>query len=276
VAEIALSHQTEVHEHHTEAYTSTGTPMGKVFMWLFLCQDALMFMGLFAAYISVRIGQSALWPSPNSAHVPGMEHYPLDINLTAINTFILICSSVTMVMAVQAAQSVSKKGLIKWLLLTALGGAIFLGVQVFEYRHLVFEDGMGMEKSLFDATFFSLTGFHGLHVLSGVIYLLCVVIATKLGPKEHSENGWVMAIMRIAAIGFSLFLWFGPLHKWPPLPHVLVSILGAAVPYIMIRGVKWLRERPISGQGDDVEVVGLYWHFVDLIWIILFTLVYLI
>ncbi len=276
VAEIALSHQTEVHEHHTPVYTSTGTPMGKVFMWLFLCQDALMFMGLFAAYISVRIGQSALWPSPNSAHTAGMEHYPLNINLTAINTFILICSSVTMVMAVQAAQSVSKKGLIKWLLFTALGGAIFLGVQVFEYRHLVFEDGMGMDKSLFDATFFSLTGFHGLHVLSGVIYLLCVVIATKLGPKEHSENGWVMAIMRIAAIGFSLYLWFGPLHKWPPLPHVLVSILAAAVPYIMIRGVKWLRERPIAGQGDDVEVVGLYWHFVDLIWIILFTLVYLI
>jgi cytochrome o ubiquinol oxidase subunit 3 len=275
VSEIALS-TADAHEHHEPVYTSTGTPMGKVFMWLFLCQDALMFMGLFAAYISVRIGLGHLWPSPNTAHQTGMEHYPLDINLTAVNTFILICSSVTMVMAVQAAQSVTRKGVIKWLLLTALGGAIFLGVQVYEYRHLIGEDGMGMGKSLFDATFFSLTGFHGLHVFSGVIYLLTVVIATKLGPKEHSENGWVMTILRLAAIGLSLYLWFGPLHKWPPIPHVIVSILGGAVPYIMIRGVKWIRERPAYVRGEDVEVVGLYWHFVDLIWIILFTLVYLI
>jgi cytochrome o ubiquinol oxidase subunit 3 len=273
VSEIALSPQTEV-EHETHTYTSTGTPMGKVFMWLFLCQDALMFMGLFAAYISVRIGLGTQWPSPNNPHTP--EHYPLDINLTAVNTFILICSSVTMVMAVQAARSETKKGLIKWLLFTALGGAIFLGVQVYEYRHLIGEDHMGMEKSLFDATFFGLTGFHGLHVFSGVIYLLCVIIATKLGHKEHSENGWIMTILRLAAIGLPLYLWFGPLHKWAPLPHVLVSILAGAVPYIMIRGVKWLRERPKNLQGDDVEVVGLYWHFVDLIWIILFTLVYLI
>ena len=274
VSEIALTTH-DSHEKHTPTYTSTGTPMGKVFMWLFLCQDALMFMGFFAAYLSVRMGFGEAWPSPNS-HVAGTEHYPLDINLTAVNTFILICSSVTMVMAVQAAQSVSKKGLIKWLAFTALGGAIFLGVQVFEYRHLIGEDGMGMGKSLFDATFFSLTGFHGLHVFSGVIYLLCVVIATKLGPKEHSENGWIMTILRVCAIGLSLFLWFGPLHKWPPIPHVLVSMLAGAVPYIMIRGIKWLRERPVALQGDDVEVVGLYWHFVDLIWIILFTLVYLI
>ena len=292
MSEIALTTH-DSHEHHEPVYTSTGTPMGKVFMWLFLCQDALMFMGLFAAYISVRIGQGHLWPSPNTAHSTGMEHYPLNINLTALNTFILICSSVTMVMAVQAAQN-KQKGLIKWLLLTALGGAIFLGVQVYEYQHLVFGDGMGMGKSLFDATFFSLTGFHGLHVFSGVIYLLTVVIATKLGPKEHSENGWVLAIMRLAAIGLSLYLigafgailtltgatknivWFGPLDKWPPIPHVLVSMLAGAVPYIIIRGVKWLRERPAYTKGDDVEVVGLYWHFVDLIWIILFTLVYLI
>ena len=168
MSEIALTHhESGIAEEEAHVYTSTGTPMGKVFMWLFLCQDALMFMGLFAAYLSVRIGLGHLWPSPNNAHIAGMEHYPLDINLTAVNTFILICSSVTMVMAVQAAQAEVKKGLVKWLLLTAFGGAIFLGVQVYEYRHLIGEDGMGMGKSLFDATFFSLTGFHGLHVFSG-------------------------------------------------------------------------------------------------------------
>jgi heme/copper-type cytochrome/quinol oxidase subunit 3 len=275
VSEIALSHhETGIAEEETHTYTSTGTSMGKVFMWLFLCQDALMFMGLFAAYISVRIGLGNLWPSPANPHTP--EHYPLDINLTAINTFILICSSVTMVMAVQAARSESKKGLIKWLFFTMLGGAIFLGVQVYEYRHLIGEDGMGMEKSLFDATFFGLTGFHGLHVFSGVIYLLCVIIATKMGPKDHSENVFGTWLLRIYALGMPVYMWLGPLAKWPPIPHVIVSLLAGMLPFIIVRSIKWLRERPKNLLGEDVEVLGLYWHFVDLIWIILFTLVYLI
>lgn len=271
MSEIALTHS-EATEHPATVRTSTGTTMGKVFMWLFLCQDALMFMGLFAAYLSVRIGLGDLWPSPNHPHTA--EHYPLDINLTALNTFILICSSVTMVMAVQSVHFKQVGKGIKWLMLTVLGGASFLGIQVFEYQHLIRADHMGMEVSLFDATFFALTGFHGLHVFSGVAYLSAVAIALKLGPKEHKENGWLLAFMRVLCFGITLFLFLGPLKNWPPLPHVIVSIVSGALPYIMWRGVKWLRER--RDMPELVEIAGLYWHFVDLIWIILFTLVYLL
>lgn len=96
----------------------------------------------------------------------------------------------------------------------------------------------------------------------------------KLGPKEYKENGWLMAIGRVICFGITMFLWFDVLKEWPPLPHVIVSIVGGALPYIMWRGIKWLRER--RDMPELVEIVGLYWHFVDLIWIILFTLVYLL
>lgn len=286
--------------------------MGKVFMWLFLCQDALMFMGLFAAYLSVRMGLGDAWPSPN--HPTSAEHYPLDINLTAINTFVLICSSVTMVMAVQAAHFKNNKGALKWLLFTILGGSIFLGVQVYEYYHLIGGDGMGMDKSLFDATFFALTGFHGIHVFSGVAYLSAVAIASKLGYKQYKNVGIVEWIFRVVSVGLTiyfavntlglwkdgpfilkyfailplavggsyflpfigpaLFLWFVPFAKYPPIPHVALSLVGGSFIYIMYRGVKWLRAR--NDMPELIEVAGLYWHFVDLIWIILFTLVYLL
>jgi heme/copper-type cytochrome/quinol oxidase subunit 3 len=246
--------------------------MGKVFMWLFLCQDALMFMGLFAAYLSVRMGQGHLWPSPNNPQT--IEHYPLDINLTALTTFILICSSVTMVMAVQSMHFNNRKSGIKWLLFTMLGGSIFLGIQVYEYYHLIIGDGMGMAKSLFDATFFSLTGFHGLHVFSGVVYLGCVAVALKLGHKVRHDNMFVVNIVRLIGIALAVWLFFGPFKKWPPMPHVILSIVIPAAPYIVWRGIGWLRER--QDMPEITEITGLYWHFVDLIWIILFTLVYLL
>ena len=313
MAEVAI-HANDVHEDvHPAPPTSTGTTMGKVFMWLFLCQDALMFMGLFAAYLSVRIGAGSVWPSPNN---PGTaEHYPLDINLTALNTFILICSSVTMVMAVQAAHFGNRKGILKWLALTMLGGSIFLGVQVYEYIHLIGGHfAMGMDKSLFDATFFSLTGFHGMHVFSGVMYLGAILIGTAMGHKEYKQTtitdwifraisvgltlyfvldvlgswkdgGWFLKYFMILPltlfpayfipiVGMVLFFWFGPFSEWPPIPHVAVSLVAGALPYVMYRGIRWVRSR--RDTPEIVEIVGLYWHFVDLIWIILFTLVYLL
>ncbi len=276
MSEIAL-HNTHSEEHHAEApvYTSTGTPMGKVFMWLFLCQDALMFMGFFAAYISVRIGAGDLWPGPEN-HAHGIEHYPLDIPLTAINTFVLICSSVTMVMAVQAATFKNIKKTIMWLLVTVVGGSIFLGVQYGEYSHLILKDHMGMGNSLFDATFFSLTGFHGIHVFSGVLYLLALTIALWMGPldKHKKDNYWFINLFRLVCLGVTVFLFIGPTKTWPGLPHVLIPLVAGAAPYIFVRGISWFRKR--QDTAEVVEIAGLYWHFVDLIWIILFTLVYLI
>ena len=182
-----------------------GTVRAKVGMWLFLVSDALTFGALLCAYGAVRIG-SADWPVPS--HV-------LDVPLTAFNTFVLVCSSLTMVKGLSAIRHGDLKGLQKYLLLTALGGILFLSIQAYEYHHLLFVENLRLKNSLFCATFFSLTSFHGAHVLAGVIYLL--VIRWRSTKGDFSAENY---------------------HR--------------------------------------VEVAGLYWHFVDLVWILVFTFVYLV
>ncbi len=191
--------------HPREMYEAPLTPgWGKLMMWFFLCSDAMSFAGLLAAYAAVRMGNPA-WPVP-------AEH--LDVPLTAVNTFILICSSVTMVKALSAIRRGSQKGLVLWLLGTIVGGSTFLGIQAFEWTHQI-THGLSIQGNLFGATFYILTGFHGCHVLSGVIYLTCIAIKSARGGYTADHN-------------------------------------------------------------SPVEIVGLYWHFVDLIWILVFTFVYLI
>ncbi len=190
---------------HPESYESPLTPgWGKLMMWVFLCSDAMSFAGLLAAYGSVRMFDPN-WPDPSAK---------LGIPLTALNTFILICSSVTMVKGLSAIQHGDRKGLVRFLLLTIAGGLTFLGIQAYEWTHLI-EHDLSARTSLFGATFFILTGFHGCHVLSGVIYLSCIAARAARGGYSRENN-------------------------------------------------------------SPVEIAGLYWHFVDLIWILVFTFVYLI
>jgi heme/copper-type cytochrome/quinol oxidase subunit 3 len=177
---------------------------GKIMMWLFLMSDAMSFAGLLCGYAAVRMG-NPLWPVPGDV---------LDVPLTALNTFILICSSVTMVKAVSAIQRGDQKGLRLFLMLTMLGGTVFLSIQAYEWTHLI-THGLTAPGTLFMATFYALTGFHGCHVLGGVIYLGCILVAALRG--KYSAQRWA-----------------------------------------------------------SVEIVGLYWHFVDLIWILVFTFVYLL
>ena len=192
--------------HHAPETTEVlGTERGKAGMWLFLVSDALTFGCLLAAYGAMRIG-TPTWPIPSSI---------LNVPLTALNTFILICSSVTMVMALSAIKRGDQQGLQKFLLFTILGGAAFLGIQAYEYHHLIVLEGLSLKKDLFCATFFSLTSFHGMHVLAGVIYLTVIRELAKRGAYTAEHH-----------------------HR--------------------------------------VEVLGLYWHFVDLVWILVFTFVYLI
>jgi heme/copper-type cytochrome/quinol oxidase subunit 3 len=204
---------------HAEAFESPLTPesWGKLGMWIFLVGDAMSFGTLLAGYGAVRFG-SANWPHPSDV---------LGINLTAFMTFLLICSSVTMVKGLSAAQHDDQAGFRKYIALTILGGVIFLGLQAYEWSHLIHEGlgftGWEMEvkgqhqtgASLFGTTFFIITGFHGMHVTGGVIYLLCILI-----------RGW--------------------------------------------RGIY------NAHNASPVEILGLYWHFVDLVWIMVFTFVYLL
>ena len=179
---------------------------GKLAMWLFLGSDAMGFMGLIGAYMVLRIS-SGNWI------VDGRDP-ELGITLTAIMTFILILSSVTMVTAHSKITKGDQAGLVKWLGLTILGGVVFLGLQVYEWWHLI-DIGLAAHKGNYAATFFAMTGFHGAHVLVGVIYLFCIWWRARQGAYTATNN-------------------------------------------------------------SPVELVGLYWHFVDLVWIVLFTIVYLI
>ena len=197
---------------HRDPAESPLTPesWGKLGMWVFLAGDAMSFGGLIAAYGALRFG-SPNWPVPAEV---------LGVPLTAVMTFLLICSSVTMVKALAAIKEGNRPGLIKFLSLTILGGVIFLGLQAYEWTHLIHSKHMtlthlGDARSLFGTTFYVLTGFHGCHVLGGVIYLSCILV-----------QGW--------------------------------------------------RGRYSAASWNPVEIVGLYWHFVDLVWILIFTFVYLI
>ncbi len=178
---------------------------GKLGMWLFIIVDGLSFTGLLIAGIALRAASPEIWPVAGEL---------LNIPLTAFNTFLLICTSFTMVMALNCIQKGDQAGLKKFLVLTMAGGVVFLGIQVYEYSHFIMADFLP-STSIYAAIFYVTTCFHGLHVLSGVIYIGCIL--RMAGLNAYSANNW-----------------------------------------------------------DHVEILGLFWHFVDLVWILVFTVIYLI
>ncbi|HKQ69016.1 MAG TPA: cytochrome c oxidase subunit 3 [Polyangiaceae bacterium] len=187
-----------------------ATP-GKIAMWFFLCSDGFSFSGLLLTYGILR-GASSVW------HHPGEP--TLGINFTAGLTFLLICSSVTMVLAHAAAVEGKQKELVRYLALTILGGALFLTGQYKEYFGLfgspgLVEEGLVFGHSAYANTFYIVTSFHGCHVFAGVCYLSCILVGAMRGKYTN-------------------------------------------------------------GNHSPVELVGLFWHFVDLVWILVFTFIYLI
>jgi heme/copper-type cytochrome/quinol oxidase subunit 3 len=194
-------------DHHVlEPAETPLTPesWGKLGMWNFLAADAMTFGGLLAAYGALRYGDPH-WPIPSTI---------LGIPLTAFMTFLLICSSVTMVESLAGMRQGNRSKCVRFLALTVLGGTCFLLLQAYEWTHLI-EHGQSIKKNNFGATFFMLTGFHGMHVFSGVVYLSIILARAALG-KYDAHKTW------------------------------------------------------------EIEIAGLYWHFVDLIWILVFTFIYLI
>jgi cytochrome c oxidase subunit 3 len=188
-----------------ERSPGAGVYNQKLGMWVFLGSEVMFFTALIGSYIILRVAHPVSWQPPGAV---------LNITVTAINTFLLICSSVTMVKAFASAQEDNQAQLRLWLVATVLIGATFVGVQVYEYRHLI-EKGFVPSEGLYGSTFYTMTGFHGFHVTIGVICMIFVTLRAFQGRYTAKDH----------------------------------------------RGV---------------EVIGLYWHFVDLVWIILFTIVYLI
>jgi cytochrome c oxidase subunit III len=189
-------------------------PSRKLAVWLFLGTEIVFFAALILAYVTIRI------TSPNWPNLEQVQH-TLNIPLTAVNTFILILSSVAVVLALDEIQHGRVAGLVRWLAVTLVLGATFLGVQVYEYNKLIHEGLTITESPIagtdphFGTTFFTMTGFHGLHVLAGVLTLLIVLFKAARGHYSRENH-------------------------------------------------------------DGVELFGLYWHFVDAVWIVLFTLVYIL
>ncbi len=195
---------------------SLGLSNRRFGMWTFIASDVPFFAVLIVNFL-VLSKQDPWGTFVFHDHiVTGREM--LNIPLTALNTFILLTSSYTVVVALEALKKNEQFKFRAALVTTFLFGSFFIGVQIFEYYQLIFLEGLDM-TSLFGASFFALTGFHGFHVLIGLIWL-----------------------------GFNLFKAFGVMGGFQPRAH---DILG-------------------------IEMFGLYWHFVDIVWLLLFSLVYLI
>ena len=196
-----VEHAGVVDEH---AATSTGLPHLKLAMWLFLASDCLLFGALISTYVLYR-GASVTGPFPADV---------FDIPYTSVSSFVLLASSLTMVLALAAIQRGDVGRSRIWLLATAMLGMTFLGGQVYEFTTFVHE-GLTLKTNMFGTTFYVLTGFHGTHVAIGVLMLL-TLFALSFGGRITHRNALT------------------------------------------------------------VELVGLYWHFVDIVWIVIFTVVYLI
>jgi cytochrome c oxidase subunit III len=262
--ESIAAHNTELEE--SGAWSGGQSPFktsyGKIMMWYFLLSDAFTFSGFLIAYGALRFS-SQFWPAPDVvfAAIPFFEgHFPL-IFVTFMS-FALIFSSVTMVRAVQEGHRENKDGVVKWMIATIIGGSVFLGCQAFEWTHLMHEGltiftdpfvtsevaakfGVDPNHALanyeyvngiptaylegnqltpletpppaFGALFFFITGFHGFHVFSGLVFLAIIAINAASGLYASRKNGYEM-----------------------------------------------------------VEKIGLYWHFVDLVWVFVFLVFYLL
>jgi heme/copper-type cytochrome/quinol oxidase subunit 3 len=191
-------HAVQAHE------TATGLDNRKLGMWAFLGSECLFFGALISTYLLYR-GRSVQGPFPGQVY---------DIPYTSVSSFVLLMSSLTMVLALNAIQRGDHRKLRAWLLATALLGITFVGGQVFEFTVFI-NEGLTLSRNLFGSSFFVLTGFHGAHVTVGILMLLTLYGQSLAGrlPTERALR---------------------------------------------------------------VELVGLYWHFVDIVWIVIFTVVYLI
>lgn len=230
---------------------------GKLMMWFFLLSDAFTFSGLLIAYAFLRwsapaykgnpadfVFSTKYWPIPEKVYeaFPGFHGVELPLVFVGLMTFILIMSSVTMVLAVEAGQRMDRKNVVKWMLWTVIGGICFLSCQAWEWVHFIhgtdvatlgdvvingrwvenyeiFGAGLAFNQygpPAFAALFFFITGFHGFHVFSGVVLNVIIFFNAANGMYEK------------------------------------------------------------RGHYEMVEKVGLYWHFVDLVWVFVFTFFYLI
>lgn len=182
---------------------ATGLSNNKLGMWLYLGSDCLLFGALISTYLLMRHRGSGIGPED-----------VFDIPFTSVSSFVLLMSSMSMVFAVSAIARGDDQKLRLWLLVTSLLGGTFIAGQVYEFTTF-YREGLGYTTNLFSSAFYSLTGFHGIHVSVGIIMLMSLFVLSLTGRLKQD-------------------------------------------------------------RAETVEIVGLYWHFVDIVWVLIFTIVYLI
>ena len=199
-----------------EAFRSV--PWGKAMMWIFLLSDTFIFGSFLTGYMTVRASTTVAWQNPSEVFALTVGGVSVPLLLIAIMTFVLISSSGTMAMAVNCGYRRDRVNAARLMVVTALFGATFVGMQAFEWSKLISEGvrpwGNPMGAAQFGSAFFMITGFHGLHVSVGVLYLL--IVAFKVNRGDYERRGYQI-----------------------------------------------------------VEITGLYWHFVDLVWVFIFAFFYL-
>ena len=273
-------------DHHHDPSTSTGIPNKKLLMWAFLASDCMFFATLISTHLIYRLHPPAGGLDPKIVFSP---------ELTSFSTFILLMSSLMMALAVTAIQKSNVKSCRWSLLATILFGMIFLGCQVYEFNHFVLEKKMTLSNSLLGTTFYTLTGTHGCHVAIGVIWLsLMYVRSFKPAPVAGQARAWfaknlIHVVVLFALLLLSLKATLGLVHAIQVEPtlgiafsHFLKAEYLALLGSLVTSGVLISFARD-SGPVDfnerhaiDVESMGLYWHFVDIVWIVIFTAVYLL
>ncbi len=270
-------------DHHHDHTTSTGIPNKKLLWWAFLASDCMFFGALISTHLVYRINP------PPGTHMPTQV---FDIELTSFSTFILLMSSLMMALAVNAIQRGQVRSMRNSILVTIFFGCIFLGCQVYEFVHFVHDKKMTLTNSLFGSTFYTLTGTHGTHVAIGVLILGLMYVRSFKSASPHSGGLGELAktFLHVAAVCAAMAITFilvvpagislvkGELALGTFLSSNLIALLGLlGAAGLMI----WFaRDRAAVDFGErnaiDVEAVGLYWHFVDIVWIVIFTAVYLI
>ena len=190
-------------------------------MWIFLLSDTFIFSCFLTSYMNVRISTRVPWPNPSEVFALSLGGAPIPLILIAIMTFVLITSSGTMAMAVNYGYRRNRARAASLMLITAAFGATFVAMQAFEWTKLIVDEGVRpwgnpLGAAQFGSTFFMITGFHGLHVSAGVVYLTVIAMRVLRGDYEHRAGGY-----------------------------------------------------------EIVEIAGLYWHFVDLVWVFIFAFFYL-
>ena len=198
--------------------TFKGVPWGKAMMWIFLLSDTFIFSIFLTSYMTVRATTAEAWPNPSEVFSLTLFGTTVPLLLIAIMTFDLITSSGTMALAVNYGYRREKKKAVIFMLATAFFGAVFVGMQAFEWTKLISEGVRPWENpwgaAQFGSCFFMITGFHGLHVSAGVVYL--IIISYRVWRGYYDDTNF-----------------------------------------------------------EIVEITGLYWHFVDLVWVFIFAFFYL-